>query len=250
MTVALAAPLEVPLTLAAQIRPLCLLPVEAGPSVLGLPADEPDADPEEARVRSTLTRAFWLGQTPVTVGQWRALELDLAPELDERTAPNTPITYVTWEGARRFCERLPADAAPPGYRFDLPTEQQWEHACRAGTTGRYFFGDDDADLSRYAVFGDTAASGPRVVGSKLPNPFGLFDMLGNVAEWCCDVPADYEDPSVDRRAEGPGTLRCTRGGTFRSGADEGQFLSGRRGWMDANQCTPFQGFRVACVWAP
>jgi formylglycine-generating enzyme required for sulfatase activity len=240
-------PIIIQLPLPDGARPLRLVHVDAGDSVLGLPPDEPTADPEERRVRSTLTRGFWIGETPVTVSEWRAVGISLAAELDE-TDPDMPITGVTWEEARRFCQRLPAEGIPKGYRFDLPTEQQWEHACRAGTSTRYFFGDADDELEHYAFFGDTTdGARPRPVAQKRASPLGLYDMLGNVAEWCLDTPADYDDPSVDRAVRSPGALRCVRGGTFRSGEGEGQLLCGRRGWMDRSMRRPWQGFRVALV---
>lgn len=210
---------------------------------MGLPPDEPTADPEERAVTSRVTKGFYLGETPVTTAQWRAV----LGGPGEGPEPNLPVTGVSWDDAAAYCRALTARLdVPAGMEVTLPTEQQWEHACRAGTTTRYYFGDDDSALADHAWFGDVAPeAGPSPVAGKRPNPWMLYDMLGNVGEWCLDEPTDYEDPVIDRRVPVTGDLRCVRGASYRSGHVDGQLLCGRRGWMDRRERRPWQGLRVA-----
>lgn len=239
------APLLAPLALPSAARRLRLMWIPPGDGVMGLPADEPTADPEEHAVSSRLTRGFYLGETPVTQAQWWAVMG--APGEPSPHSPDVPVTGVSWDDAVAFGRALePLLEVPPDMRVTLPTEQQWEHACRAGTRTRYYFGDDESGLADHAWLGDTSPSaGPKPVARKQPNPWGLYDMLGNVGEWCLDFPDDYDDPSVDRVVTGNGVLRCVRGASYRSGHAEGQLLCGRRGWMDRHERRPWQGFRVA-----
>lgn len=242
--------LEIPLGLPRQARPLRMIYVDAGEGILGLPESEPTFDPEERQVQSRITRGYWLGETPVTVAQWRAVTGGVWP-LSESTAAalDLPAGDLDWDAARAFCHALP-EAGPLDAVFELPTEQQWEHACRGGTTSRYYFGDDDAALGAHAHFGHDA---PRPVAAAPPNAWGFYDMLGNISEWCLDSPGDYPDPAVDHWGTGldaTASLRCTRGGTYRTGVADGQLLCGRRGWMEASARRPFQGLRVALIRLP
>ena len=236
------APLVARLDLPAAARPLSLVWIAPGHGILGLPADEPTADPEERAVTSRITRGFFLGETPITRAHWRAVA-------GGRTDgdPDLPATDLSWDDAIAFCRGIaPCVDAPHGMHVTLPTEQQWEHACRAGTTTRYYFGDDDAGLDDHAWYGDVRPNaGPKPVARKSPNPWGLYDMLGNVGEWCLDIPADYEDPAVDRCVLGDGDLRCTRGASYRSGHGDGQLLCGRRDWTDRGTRRPWLGMRLA-----
>ena len=145
----------------------------------------------------------------------------------EREAPSEesalkPVVNVSWEDAVEFCNRLSekegyracyrkeqqgvwtCDWQSDGYR--LPTEAEWEYACRAGTTTRYSFGDDPENLGAYAWFGRDWKEGSQPVATKLPNPWGLYDMHGNVWEWCWDWYAPYSaEPAKDPRSpEGHG----------------------------------------------
>lgn len=176
-----------------------------------------DAD-ELPRHRVELTRGFYLSRTLVTRGQWRALMG--VPRGAERPEEH-PVDSVSWRDASRFCERL-ADVM--GRRVRLPTEAEWEFACRAGTTTRYVGGDEPESLDAvgwcsYSGVWD-AAGGTRPVASLRPNPFGLYDMHGNLWEWCRDVyGAEYYADSPPRDPPGPerGTEHVVRGGSWRGG---------------------------------
>ncbi len=178
---------------------------------------------------------------------------------------DSPVTQVTWRDAVHFCNWLSEHekfkpcytkdsagnwillAAGDGYR--LPTEAEWEFACRAGTNTLFSFGDDPAQLDAYAWFAQNSEGRPQAVGRKRPNPFGLYDMHGNVLEWCHDYYApDYYAQSPRLNPFGPdsGTAHVARGGSWfdRHGVDcRSAFRLAHAGRNDR------RGFRVLCVAA-
>lgn len=119
---------------------------------------------------------FELGATPVTQLQWVSIMGALPDDVDEYV-PNNPVTGVSFIDAVEFCEKL---SEQTGETMRLPTEEEWEHACRAGSDTNYHFGDDPAELKDYAVFDKEEIT---EVATKLPNPYGLYDMHGLVWEW-------------------------------------------------------------------
>ena len=200
---------------------------------------------KEHRVR--LTKSFYLGVHEVTQEQYERV-MGVKPSDFKR--PQHPVVNVNWIQAVKFCDKLSAlpeeQAARRAYR--LPTEAEWEYACRAGTTTRYSFGDDSVALGDYAWFADNSDVTTHPVGEKRPNAWGLYDMYGNAWEWC----ADWNDEGfltyslVDDPA-GPATGfdRVYRGGSFNSPASYCQSASRRL-------CHPYywnsyRGFRVAAV---
>ena len=172
-----------------------------------------------------------------------------------------PVETVSWNDAVDFCHRLSAlpeeTAAARVYR--LPTEAEWEFACRAGTTTPYYFGDDPSKTGEYAWYdGGKLRAGPGMgvappvtthpVGQKRPNAWGLFDMLGNVAEWCQDVYGyDYYGKSPVENPVGPaeGSLRVLRGGSWLFPAHSCR--AAFRFCYDPDFRVPLLGFRVAMV---
>jgi len=129
-----------------------------------------------------ISQPFFLGTTPITQTQWQhVMGRNPARFHDHPGSPNYPVEMVSWNDCQEFCRKL--QAALPGWKVSLPTDAQWEYACRAGTQTPYYHGDDEASLARYAHYN---AQSPRAVGELLPNAFGLHDMLGNVWEWCQD----------------------------------------------------------------
>ena len=147
------------------------------------------------------------------------------------------------------------DFAANGYR--LPTEAEWEYACRAGTRTKYFFGDDPAQLGKYACFKGNTTRGPTVVGSRQPNAWGLYDMGGNVWEWCNDFyKADYyrSSPELDPRGPETSATRILRGGCWNSRADlcrSGYRMDETPVFTDAcfgRDINGFVGFRCVRSW--
>jgi formylglycine-generating enzyme required for sulfatase activity len=134
------------------------------------------------------------------------------PGLPRPQRDDEPVVQVTWNDAAAFCRWLSQQDGRP---YRLPTEAEWEYACRAGTTTRWCMGDDPAELGQYAWVRDDAGSSTHAVGDKKPNGFGLYDMHGNVWEWCLDRFGRYpKSPGVDIDPSGPttGWVRILRGG--------------------------------------
>lgn len=218
--------------------------------------DSTAREPEAVNVR--LTRGFWLGKYEVTQAQWLNLKKPAFWKGEQRIreGDDHPATYLSWENAMAFCRRLTeyegrSGRLPEGWEYTLPTEAQWEYACRAGTTTQFSFGDDESQLDEYAWFrknaSDAGENYAHPVGTKKPNLFGLHDMHGNVWEWCRDGGQTKllggTDPVIAPRGE----TRVMRGGSFGWTAD--MCRSSTRGWHDAVQSRDNLfgdlGFRVA-----
>jgi sulfatase modifying factor 1 len=208
--------------------PLVWIP--PGDFTMGSPNDEKGRQHNENQVRVTLTKGFWLGQHVVTQAEWqRVMQTTPWSGKDHvKEGADYPATWVTWFAAIKFCEKLTeternAGRLPSDWQYTLPTEAQWEYACRAGTKSRYSFGDEESDLANYAWFGksisDSGENCAQQVGRKRPNPWGLFDMHGNVWEWCLDVYAEKVPGGVDPEVSAGGLYQVSRGGCWDTLAD-------------------------------
>jgi formylglycine-generating enzyme required for sulfatase activity len=207
--------------------------IPAGKFLMGSnKADDADAfDNEQPRHEVRLTRSFYLGVTEVTQGQYRTITGESPSNF--KGSDDLPVEQVSWFDAVKYCnalgvkEGLPLyyridgdsvtvpDAKGPGYR--LPTEAEWEYACRGGRSTRYSFGDDAADLGSSAWSSENSGSKTHPVGEKRPNAFGLYDMHGNVYEWCQDwYDKDYyaQSPLQDPPGPVPASVRVFRGGCW------------------------------------
>jgi len=165
---------------------------------MGSPSGEPERRPGEDQVEVTLTRGFWMGRDEVTQAQWKRVVGEFPGPQSAGEGAEYPLTTLNFCGGEEFCRKLTEQARaagelPAGWDFRLPTEAQWEYACRAGTRTATSFGDQLS--SRQANFEgkpyNGAPAGPSLkkaapVGSYPPNPWGLRDMHGNVFEWCRD----------------------------------------------------------------
>jgi formylglycine-generating enzyme required for sulfatase activity len=165
----------------------------------------------------TLTKPFWLGATEVSQGQWQAI---MGNSPSQFKGSNLPVEQVSWAEVMEFCRKLTerersAGRLPAGYVYTLPTEAQWEYACRAGTTGDYA-----GDLNAMGWYDANSGGSTKPVGTKQANAWGLHDMHGNVWEWCLDWHANYPGGSVtDPTGPPSGSLRVSRGGSWGSTAD-------------------------------
>ena len=203
----------------------------------------------ELQHKVTLTKGYWLGATEVTQGQWQSV---MGSNPSSFKGSNLPVEQVSWEDAMEFCRKLTereraSGRLPEGLAYTLPTESQWEYACRAGTTTRYSFGDSEMQLKEYANYEYTPRYGDKrtaPVGSFKPNAWGLYDMHGNVCEWCSDRYGDYPSGSVtDPTGANSGSLRVNRGGSWFSGARNCR--SADRNWSAPGNRFDYLGFRLA-----
>jgi formylglycine-generating enzyme required for sulfatase activity len=176
---------------------------------MGSPPDQPGREPNEGPQRRVKLPSFWIGRREVTWDEYElwASALDRSPStpaVDAVARPTPPYCdmafgmersghpaiCMTQRAAATYCSWL---SAKTGRHYRLPTEAEWEYACRAGSTTAYHFGDDPARLSDYAWYAANSEEEYHPVGTKLPNPWGLYDMHGNVAEWVLDQLRPYAD---------------------------------------------------------
>lgn len=186
----------------------------------GSPRTEPSRDGDETRHEVTLTRGFWLGESPVTQAQWRAV---VGTNPSAHTGDELPVESVSRDESVAFCERL---SALDGQPHRLPTEWEWEYACRAGTTTRFYWGTELH--TAFANYDGTSTDGGQPTGVKVgtttpvraypPNEWGLFDMHGNVFEWCAGTFASFtHDPLTDPPPPTDGSNYPARGGSYQDG---------------------------------
>jgi len=165
-----------------------------------------------------IEKPFYMAVTEVTQAQWEAI-MHANPSPKHR-APNFPVSGVTYFGCREFCRRISlveraAGLLPDGAWYRLPTEAEWEYACRAGASTKYCFGDDQSRLGEYAWHKGNSNDAPHDVGKKKPNAWGLYDMHGNVGEWCASLWRRYgADPPSGGRRRLRHVYRVLRGASY------------------------------------
>jgi formylglycine-generating enzyme required for sulfatase activity len=241
--------------------PLELVWIKAGTFMMGSPKEELDRQDDEALHRVTLTKGFWLGKVEVTQGQWEAVT-GMNPSRFTNAGKQAPVEQVSWEDAQRFCEKLTqiekaAGRLPEGYVYTLPTEAQWEYACRAGTSTPLNSGKTPATregscplMDEVGWYSENSQGAPRPVGGKKANDWGLFDMHGNVWEWCRDYCTHKGGVVTDTYVEGitdplckTGIGRVCRGGGCFSGP--GSCWSANRSNEPPTSKNTFIGLRLA-----
>ncbi len=230
--------------------------IPAGTFLMGSPLSEKDRSPNEQQHAVTISKPFYMGKFHVTQEQYEAVAGSNPSYFKGK--PKNPVEEVTWFEAVAFCEKLEKQSGA-SVHFSLPTEAEWEYACRAGTQTRFYFGDNENELEQYAWCstnaGDgTAGYGTHPVGEKnRPNKFGLHDMHGNVYAWCQDwYDGRYylQSPKVDPAGPATGEIiksinggsRVLRGGSWDYGPE---FCRSASRLNDApNTRGDFLGFRV------
>lgn len=186
--------------------------IPAGEFAMGSPTAETGRDEDEVQRTINITRPFLLARTELTQRVWHALRDEMSSAPSAFDGDRNPIEQVWWSYADEWCRMN-------GLR--LPSEAEWEYACRAGTNSRFCFGERDDGLSEYDWFSGNAGSRTHSVGEKKPNAFGLYDMHGNVSEWCQDWYGEYADAPTDgspqtstHRSASGATTRVYRGGAW------------------------------------
>ncbi len=229
--------------------------IPAGEFMMGSPGDEKKRSEDEGpQHKIRITKPFYMGVTEVTQGQWFAVMKSKPWEGKEyvKDGDNIPAVYVSWKDAIEYCRKL---SASEGQTYRLPTEAEWEYACRGGTSTAYSFGGDATLLSDYGwwgglFFGDGNAKGEQYaheVATKNGNPFGLYDMQGNVGEWCQDIYDEKAYASRSGTTSDPSSAsgsqnRVLRGGSWKFGSTYARSAARLRGLPDGRGHE--NGFRV------
>jgi formylglycine-generating enzyme required for sulfatase activity len=207
--------------------------IPPGTFMMGSPTNEQDRSSIEGpQMLVHTTHGFWMGKYEVTQGEYlNVMGINPSYYNGDRSGPpdndqdygldlTRPVEMVSWDDATNYCARLTAQERaagrlPTNYVYRLPTEAEWEFACRAGTTTRFYYGDDPdyTNLANYAWFWDNSDLQTHSAGLLLPNAWGLYDMAGNVWEWCQDWYAPYPGGNLtDPQGPVTGTYRVWRGG--------------------------------------
>jgi len=197
--------------------------IPAGEFWMGSPEHEEHRDHDEGpRHRVKITRPFQMAAVPVTNAQYAAFDPGKEPyrfaRVPEDELPHHPRVAVTWYEAVSFCRWL-ASCFEWARGCRLPTEAEWEYACRAGTETRYWSGDEESDLARVGWYDASSGGRTHRVGEKVANPWGLYDVHGNVREWTMDhfgsaYPEEKEVVMIDPTGPPAGVFRTLRGGCF------------------------------------
>jgi formylglycine-generating enzyme required for sulfatase activity/uncharacterized caspase-like protein len=174
---------------------LDMVTLPAGSFLMGSPASDPDAESDEKPQHQVTLKSFSIGKYSVTQEQYQAVMGNNPSNFKDN--PKNPVENVSWNDAQEFCKKL---SQLTGKKYRLPTEAEWEYACRAGTQTRFYFGDDAAKLGDYGWYNENSGSKTHPVGQKKPNDWGLYDMSGNVWEWC-------ENPYHDSYANKPENIK-------------------------------------------
>ncbi|WP_417380113.1 SUMF1/EgtB/PvdO family nonheme iron enzyme [Gimesia sp.] len=224
--------------------------IPPGEFLMGSPESESNRGEDEVQHEVKLTKPYYVGTTKVTQGQWKAV-MGTTPWSGNRwvnEGNDYPATYLCWEDTHEFINKL-NESEGDGYR--LPTEAEWEFACRAGSDTAYCFGDDATNLTEYCWFYENVNSYydeyACQVAEKKPNQFGLYDMHGNVCEWCKDWYGDYPSAAVtDPMGPASGSKRVYRGSAWLSGSELCRSARRNRDIPDlqGSVCACILGFRV------
>jgi len=214
------APAPTPVPVSAPVQRQALEPelvvIPAGRFTMGSPAGEVGREANEGPQRTVNMRSFELGKTEVTQGQWKAV-MGSNPSGFKACGDNCPVEQVSWDDIQQYLQKLNQRT---GQQYRLPSEAEWEYAARAGSTGRWNFGDDEGQLGQHAWFTGISGVKTQPVGQKRANAYGLHDMHGNVWEWVQDCfeenynQGQASDGSAHRGADNACSLRVLRGGSW------------------------------------
>ena len=226
--------------------PIQMIWVKPGAFTMGSPVGEPSRSSDEPQHFVRISQGFWLGESELTQAQWRHVMGENSNPSENKRA-GFPVESVSWTNATKFCLTLTeAEKAigrlPVGMSYQLPTEAQWEYACRAGTVTTYSFG---RKLNEFNA--NVSGESTQRINSYKPNAWGFYDMHGNVSEWCADWYRKYPDEASDEpvgsvSVSKPG-FRVHRGGSWRFTADHSRSAS-RQSNGSSHSATDL-GFRLS-----
>ncbi|MEZ4529262.1 MAG: formylglycine-generating enzyme family protein, partial [Desulfobacterales bacterium] len=203
--------------------------------MMGSPKDEPGRSDDEILHKVTLTKGFFMQTTQVTQGQWKNL-MGSNPSHFKQGGDNCPVESVSWNDVQEFIAKLNQKT---GQTYRLPTEAEWEYACRAGSETAFCFGDDKSQLEHYAWYDRNSGGRTHPVAQRKPNAWGLYDMHGNVWEWCADWYGYYPTDAVtDPTGSSTGPNRVRRGGSWDNAA---------RGCRSASRGIARPGYRISIL---
>ena len=220
-----------------------LVLIPAGEFMMGSPNSESGRESEEGpQHRVRITKPFYMGKYEVTQAQYERI---MGKNPSKFKGASNPVEEVSWNDATEFCRKL---SQRSGRKVRLPTEAEWEYACRAGSTTRFCFGDNDNGLGNYAWYLINSGGKTHPVGAKRANAWGLHDMHGNVWEWCADWDGLYPSGAVsDPSGPRSGSSRVLRGGSWHAYGRHCR-SAGRYGSGPTGRCYSL-GFRVAAAVA-
>ncbi len=221
--------------------------VRPGSFTMQGPPSKPNGELIDGAFQVTITRGYWLGMFPVTQTQWQAI---MGAQPSKQIGCLTcPVESVSWQDALALVEKLNTlfcTALPESYRFALPTEAQWEFACRANTASEFYTGDGEEALSEAAWYVGNSGGRCHPVGEKAANAWGFYDLHGNVCEWCQDWADDYPyEAQFDWSGPPDGIAKIIRGGCFNSYCSSGMLCSGGRAHVLPRERVRYIGMRVA-----
>jgi formylglycine-generating enzyme required for sulfatase activity len=228
---------------------------------MGSPNNEVDRSGDEGpQTDVTITTGFWMAIYPVTQADYLGL-ISTNPSWFSTNSGfsqdlTRPVEQVSWFDATNYCGMLTRQdqstgRIPMNSAYRLPTEAEWEYACRAGTSTRFSYGDDPGYLSltNYAWYSDNSGGMTHPVGQKLPNPWGLYDMAGNVLQWCQDWYAPYQGgTALDPQGPGSGSMRVLRNSHWSNFPD--RCRSAHRSSNFPDQASSYGGLRVVLAPVP
>lgn len=220
--------------------------VEPGTFSMGMSELDERVEPYEGVRSVEITQAYYLGVHEITQSVWGKV---MGSNPSNFKGKELPVENVTWKESMAFCEALnkkikSSKTLPIGMRFRLPSEAEWEFAARAGTKSVYFFGDNSSPIADYAWISDNSRDGTRPVKKKKPNPWGFFDIYGNVREWCLDgYDVRTRKKLVDPIIGWKNMDKVNRGGSWDSCED--CCKTGRRSNFGKDYKSNDVGFRVA-----
>jgi formylglycine-generating enzyme required for sulfatase activity len=218
------------------------LPKRVTLEMVSLPAGKltiGDASIVDSPQQQVQVNSFAIGRYPITQAQYEAVMGTNPSRFQDN--PQNPVEQVSWNDAQAFCQKL---SQITGKTYRLPTEAEWEYACRAGTTTCYYFGDDANQLGDYAWYDGNSQNETHPVGQKKPNGWGLYDMSGNVWEWCED---NWYDNYIGAPDDGSAQSRKSlRGGSWVDGPHTCRSAVRYINYRRRDYRADISGFRVVC----